>query len=95
MTARTLRPDALVFMAPVLRVLQKEGLVRAEVVIGADGRGVMRFEGGHDGSCHCPDCVPEEVDFGGCPAVGVGGYHSEEYGDEDGQCQWCGEIRKK
>jgi hypothetical protein len=31
----------------------------------------------------------EELDFGGCEAVGVGGFHSDEYGDGD-MCQWCG-----
>lgn len=34
---------------------------------------------------------PSEVDFSGCEAIGVGGYHSEHYGDpDDGLCQWCG-----
>lgn len=31
-----------------------------------------------------------EVDFSGCEAVGVGGYHSLGYGDEGGYCNWCG-----
>jgi hypothetical protein len=36
----------------------------------------------------------EEVDYLGCTAVGVGGMHSEEYGDpHDGVCQWCGMKR--
>lgn len=32
---------------------------------------------------------PDEIDFHGCPAVGVGGYHSQEYEDDEG-CRWCG-----
>lgn len=35
---------------------------------------------------------PPEVDMGGCPAMGVAGYHSDHYADpDDGICQWCGE----
>lgn len=29
----------------------------------------------------------------GCPAVGVGGFHSDSYADpDDGVCQWCGGV---
>jgi hypothetical protein len=31
-----------------------------------------------------------EVDYSGCEAIGVGGYHSLAYGDEGGRCNWCG-----
>lgn len=33
----------------------------------------------------------KEIDYSGCPAVSVGGYHSQSFGD-DGiyQCDWCG-----
>lgn len=31
-----------------------------------------------------------EIDYSGCMAIGVGGYHSEHYGDSDECCQWCG-----
>jgi hypothetical protein len=39
----------------------------------------------------CEELPRPEFDFGGCPAVGVGGRHSEAYGD-DGEwiCDWCG-----
>lgn len=30
-----------------------------------------------------------ETDYWGCEAIGVGGHHSDEYGDP-GVCQWCG-----
>ena len=33
---------------------------------------------------------PLEVDYSGCEAVGVGGYHSLGYGDAGGYCNWCG-----
>jgi hypothetical protein len=37
----------------------------------------------------------DDVDYAGCPALGVAGFHSAEWGDRnDGQCQWCGMIRK-
>lgn len=32
----------------------------------------------------------------GCPAIGVGGVHSEGYGDpDDGVCQWCGQRSRE
>lgn len=35
----------------------------------------------------------EGVALLGCPAIGVGGVHSERYGDpDDGVCQWCGHV---
>lgn len=38
-----------------------------------------------------PAIRASEIDFSGCPAIGVGGYHSDEYDPEEGgQCQWCG-----
>lgn len=38
------------------------------------------------------DAPPAEVDLAGCPAIGVGGYHSSHYADpDDGVCQWCGD----
>jgi hypothetical protein len=33
-----------------------------------------------------------EVDFSGCSAVSVGGYHSVGYGDVGGRCNWCGKL---
>lgn len=40
-------------------------------------------------SCSEPEDV--EVDFSGCPAVGVGGMHSESYGqDGEHRCDGCG-----
>lgn len=43
MTARSLRPERLVMTSEVMRVLKSEGLVCAEVVIGVDGKGYVRF----------------------------------------------------
>lgn len=43
MTARSLRPEKLVLTGEVMRVLKSEGLVCAEVVIGGDGKGYIRF----------------------------------------------------
>jgi hypothetical protein len=32
-----------------------------------------------------------EIDYSGCPAIGVAGYHSKHYDPEEGgECQWCG-----
>lgn len=42
-------------------------------------------------SSHCRQPAEPDFDYGECPAVGVGGRHSEAYGD-DGEwiCNWCG-----
>lgn len=39
----------------------------------------------------CSQPVEPEFNFDECPAIGVGGRHSEAYG-EDGEwhCDWCG-----
>lgn len=38
-----------------------------------------------------PDSEPPEIDFSGCPAIGIGGYHSRHFDPEEGgMCQWCG-----
>lgn len=39
--------------------------------------------------------VADEIDFRGCPATGVGGYHSGEYADEDEGCIWCGATHRQ
>ena len=36
----------------------------------------------------------DEIDFHGCPAIGVGGYHSEGYAG-DGGCAWCGAVHER
>lgn len=43
MTARSLRPERLMMTSEVMRVLKSEGLMCAEVVIGVDGKGYIRF----------------------------------------------------
>lgn len=35
-----------------------------------------------------------DVDYGGCEAIGVGGMHSEHFGEADGRCEWCGLVRR-
>lgn len=32
------------------------------------------------------------IEYGGCSAVGVGGMHSEAYGEDGGCCEWCGAL---
>lgn len=32
-----------------------------------------------------------EVDFSGCPAIGVLGFHCEHFGPDEAGCCWCGE----
>jgi deoxyadenosine/deoxycytidine kinase len=41
------------------------------------------------------DGVPIEEPFSECPTVGVGGHHSDSYGEDgDGACAWCGATPK-
>jgi hypothetical protein len=38
-----------------------------------------------------PSPTENEIDYSGCSAIGVGGMHSDHYGNpDDGVCQWCG-----
>ena len=95
----------------VMRILQAEGLICAEVVLGRDGKGFVRFEPDGDyEEVEANDALtaaesdqlaaeirsaagietPREVDYGGCTAIGVAGLHSEEFGEENGRCNWCG-----
>lgn len=35
--------------------------------------------------------IDGDLSLAGCPAIGVGGFHSDHYADpNDGVCQWCG-----
>lgn len=40
---------------------------------------------------HCVEPEEPEFDLNQCPAIGVGGRHSEQYCDDGHwRCEWCG-----
>lgn len=74
------------FVAPALEeFLANEGLVIRSVEQSAEGVVVtieLEEESNED--------EVTLVGFGGCEAIGVGGYHSDGYGEPGGRCAWCG-----
>lgn len=116
MTARKLRPEKLTMTDDVMRILQSEGFICAEVVIGTDGKGLIRFapDDEYEPVETAVDDLTDderrqlaadirskagiekapEVDYGGCPAIGVAGMHSEAFGEENGRCDWCGLVQR-
>lgn len=86
--AEKMRIERFVPSRELLEWMAREHYTVARIEIGDGNRGTIVFQ--VSTPTDWDETTVVEVDYRGCEAVGVGGIHSEEFGEEGGRCEWCG-----
>lgn len=101
----TFRPERFVLSEPMACELSEQCLHVAAIEVRADGTAILVIEPDElDESeeptepdvdraaraARSPKPEARSLLYGGCAAMGVGGYHSADFGEESGRCEWCG-----
>lgn len=81
------RAEKFVVSTEMMKILEAAGQRIESVIHSGEGTAVLTLESVEESTNEDEVTL---VGFGGCEAIGVGGYHSDGYGEPGGRCAWCG-----